>query len=301
MKLAITGATGFIGKQLLKELQSAEAEYAVITRNRAAARKSCPDANSIVEWNPPETGPDPAMLEGLDGVVNLAGEAVAQRWTASTKRKIRESRVLSTRMLVEALKRTSDPPKVLVSTSAIGFYGPRDATKLDENAVAGTDFLATVCQDWEAESSSATEAGIRVVNPRIGIVIGPGGGALAKMLTPFRMGVGGPIGDGKQWMSWIHVRDVVGLILYALTTPELTGPVNTTAPNPVTNREFSKTLGSVLHRPTILPTPVLALKLMFGDFADILATGQRVIPEKALRVGYRFRFPDLSEALADVV
>ena len=301
MKVAITGATGFIGKQLIKELQSTETEYAVITRNRTAARKSCPGANSIVEWNPPETGPDPAMLEGFDGVVHLAGETVAQRWTASTKHKIRESRVLSTRMLVEALRRTSDPPKVLVSNSAIGFYGPRDAAKLDENAVAGTDFLAKVCQDWEAESSAAAEAGIRVVNPRIGIVIGPGGGALAKMLTPFRMGVGGPIGDGKQWMSWIHVRDVAGLILYALTTPELTGPVNTTAPDPVTNREFSKTLGRVLHRPAIVPTPVLALKLMFGGFADVLATGQRVIPEKALRVGYRFRFPDLSEALADVV
>ena len=301
MKIAITGATGFIGQQLIKELQAADAAYSVITRNAAAARKSCPGADDVFEWNPPEVGLDPTVLDDLDGVVHLAGATVARRWTASTKREIRDSRISSTKTLVEVLEQTPNPPKVLISASAIGFYGPRDATELTENAAPGTDFLATVCRDWEEASSRASERGVRVVNPRLGIVLGPGGGALAKMLTPFRMGVGGPIGNGKQWMSWIHLNDVTGLILHALTTSELVGPVNATAPEPVTNRTFSKALGRVLHRPAILPTPVLALKLMFGGFADVLATGQRVVPEKALAAGYRFRFPNLSEALADVV
>ena len=301
MKVAITGATGFIGRELIRELESTGTEYVIITREPNRARRKFPRASNVLEWSLPATALEPDDLEGLDGVIHMAGAPVAQRWTASHKRAIEESRVLYTRGLVEAVGRTSQRPPVLISFSAIGYYGVRDDTRLTETSSAGSDFLAQVCRSWEEEAAKATALGIRVVNPRVGIVIGRGGGALSQMLLPFKLGIGGPIGNGRQWMSWVHVSDVVGLALDALTNTALRGPINATAPEPVTNREFSKSLGRVLHRPAILPIPVLGLKLMFGDFADVLATGQRVIPDKAIRAGYKFRFPNLEEALADAV
>ena len=301
MKVAVTGATGFVGRRLVQEFDKRGIEYVVISRSPSRARGGLSRASDVIGWNPPESAPAPERLSGLDGVVHLAGATVAQRWTTEAKSQIRASRILSTRCLVETLARSDKPPSVLVSTSAIGYYGPRDDTKLNESAPSGSDFLSSVCQDWETEASRARANGVRVVTPRLGVVLGSGGGALGNMLTPFRMGVGGPIGRGDQWMSWIHIDDTVGLICEMLSNSAFNGPVNVTAPEPVTNREFARTLGRVLHRPALLPTPVFALKLAFGGFADILATGQRVIPDRALAAGYNFRFPTLGRALADAV
>ena len=301
MKVAVTGATGFIGKRLIEEFGREGIEFLVITRSPSRARQVFPQAAGILEWDPPDGGLNPSDLAGLDGVVNLAGATVAQRWTARAKDAIRNSRVDSTRLIVDAITGSDSPPPVLVSTSAIGFYGPHDSTRLNEDSPPGSDYLAEVCRQWEAESQKAAASGIRVVNPRFGIVLGRGGGAMANMLTPFKLGVGGPIGGGRQWMSWVHIDDVAGLLTHSLTNDSLSGPVNVTAPEPATNRDFSKTLGRVLHRPAILPTPVFMLRLGFGEFADILATGQRVLPEKALAAGYHFRFSKLQEALAEVV
>ena len=301
MNIAITGATGFIGRQLVAELESSGHRYHIVTRDGRRAQSAFPGASGIHEWNFPVDPLDPSALEGLDGVIHMAGAPVAQRWTAAAKRTIEESRILYTRGLVDALEKTERRPPVLIGFSAIGYYGVRDDTRLDENAECGTDFLAGVCRGWEAEAMRASTFGIRVVNPRIGIVIGRGGGALSRMLPPFRLGIGGPIGDGRQWMSWIHIRDVVGIVSAALTDDSLDGPVNATAPEPVTNRDFSKALGRALHRPAFLPVPVFALKLMFGGFADILATGQRVVPQKAIASGYAFQYPELEDALAEAV
>ena len=301
MKVAITGATGFIGRRMITALESSGIEYVIITRDPKSAQQKYPRALSILEWNIPATALEPNDLEGLDGVIHMAGAPVARRWTATYKRMIEESRVFYTRALVEALVRANQPPSVLISFSAIGYYGMHDDTRLNETSLPGTDFLAGVCQRWEGEANKASAFGIRVVNLRVGIVIGQGGGALTQMLLPFKLGVGGKIGDGQQWMSWVHVSDVVGLTLEALTNTALDGPLNATAPEPVTNYEFSKALGHVVHRPAILPIPVLGLKLLFGGFAEILATGQRVVPQKALALDYNFRFPDLKKALADAV
>ena len=301
MKVAITGATGFVGQRLIRELDTRGIGYVVFSRSPSRARQAFPGATDIIGWNPPEDAPKPQDLSGLDAVVHLAGATVAQRWTTRVRNQIRSSRILSTRCLVEALSRADRPPAVLVSTSAIGYYGPRDDTKLTEDAAPGSDFLSTVCQEWEAEAQKAGQAGLRVVTARLGIVLGPRGGALGKMLTPFKLGVGGPIGSGSQWMSWIHIDDVVGLICEMLTNPDLAGAINLTAPEPVTNREFSRTLGRVLHRPAVMPTPVFALRLAFGGFADILASGQRVVPDRARKSGYGFLFPSLEAALLDVL
>lgn len=297
MRIAVTGATGFIGGALAAELERRGIEYTVITRRPGEAGKIRPGARSVVDW---ETL-SPQSLDGLDGVIHMAGAPVAQRWTPKARREIRESRETSTRELVGVLGQLDRPPRVLVSFSAIGYYGPRGDEKLTESAPPGSDFLAEVCVSWEREALAAGAFGIRVVNPRVGIVVGPGGGALAQMLLPFRLGLGGPIGTGQQWMSWVHVGDVVGIALDALTNEAMKGPVNATAPDPVRNREFSKALGRVLHRPAVLPTPVFGLKLMFGEFAEILATGQRVVPAAALESGYRFSHPHLEPALASAV
>lgn len=301
MRIAVTGATGFIGRNLLRSLESSGHECIVVTRDPARAKRDLPGAAGVLAWKLPSTPLDPSDLERVDGVVHMAGAPVAQRWTANAKREIEESRVLYTRDLVEAIGKTTRKPAVLVSFSAIGYYGARDDTRLDETAAPGADFLATVCRKWETEAAGAARFGVRVVTPRIGVVIGKGGGALRQMLFPFRLGLGGPIGNGRQWMSWIHLSDVSGIAIESLTNERLRGPVNATAPEPVRNREFSATLGKVLHRPAVLPIPVLGLRLMFGGFAEILATGQRVVPQGPLDAGYSFRFPDLEEALAEAV
>lgn len=245
--------------------------------------------------------PSPQALEDTAAVIHLAGEPVAQRWNSDVKRRIRDSRVLGTRNLISAISKLRTRPRVLVAGSAIGYYGDRGDDILTEAAPPGKDFLAGVCVDWERESLRAREYGLRVALPRMGIVLGPDGGALKQMLPPFRAGLGGPAGSGKQWVSWIHIEDVVELLIFALSHDEITGPVNATAPNPIRNAEFAALLGQTLGRPSLIPTPALALRLLFGEMAEAVLSSQRVIPEAALRAGYHFRFGDPGAALRHIL
>jgi uncharacterized protein (TIGR01777 family) len=254
-----------------------------------------------ISWDPANGRLDPADLEGLDGVVHLAGENVGARWTRSRKTRIRESRVKGTRLISERLAQLPQSPPVLVSASAIGIYGSRGDQVLTEVSPPGDpsrDFLAAVALEWEAAAEPARVAGIRVVHPRFGLVLSPNGGALKKMLPPFRLGLGGPIGSGSQWISWISIEDAVGVILHALFTESLQGPVNSTAPEPVTNREFTRTLGRVLRRPVLFPVPIPVLRLVLGEMADsTLLASTRAVPSRLLEFEYRFRHPDLESAL----
>jgi uncharacterized protein len=295
MKVTITGATGLIGSRLVAALTARGDEVTVLSRSpdRATQALGVP----AEAWNP-TAGPAPAAaLAGRHGVVNLAGEPIDQRWTDASRRAILESRELGTRHLVEGLRAADPRPAVLVSSSAVGFYGPRGDERVTEDAAAGDDFTAQVCQAWEREAARAGELGLRVVLIRTGVVLASGGGALAKMLPPFKLGVGGPIGGGRQYIPWVHVDDVVGLYLAALDGDDWSGPVNATGPEPVSNRDFSKALGRALHRPAVAPVPAFALKLLYGDMAEIVLSGQRAVPAKALEHGYAFRHPDLDGAL----
>jgi uncharacterized protein (TIGR01777 family) len=249
-------------------------------------------------WDPAAGSIDKEGLEGHDGVVNLAGENIAERWTLAKKARIRESRVKGTRLLADALAGLSQPPKVLVCASALGYYGNRGSEVLREDSGAGSGFLAEVCQEWEAAAEPAKQKGIRVVHLRIGIVLSPAGGALAQMLLPFKMGVGGKVGSGQQYMSWVALDDVVGAIHHTLSTESLGGAANAVAPNPVTNLEFTKTLGRVLGRPTIFPMPAFAARLAFGEMADgLLLSSARLEPAQLTASGYQFRYPHLESAL----
>jgi uncharacterized protein (TIGR01777 family) len=237
-------------------------------------------------------------MDGADGVIHLAGEPIAaKRWSDKQKERIRSSRILTTRALVEAIAKAKERPKFLLNGSAIGYYGAHGDETLTEEAHPGNDFLARLSIEWEKEATRAEEHGLRVIRLRTGIVLGKGGGALAKMLLPFKLFIGGPLGSGKQWMSWVHLEDEIGLIQLLIENPQARGAVNATAPNPVTMKEFCQTLGRALHRPSWAPVPAFVLRLMLGEMAEMLLTGQRVLPEKALSLGYRFRYPDLREAL----
>lgn len=298
MRVTITGATGFIGKALVARLATEGHQLSVLARKRPA---SLPAASSFHAWDAIN---DEFPLEALDGaqaVIHLAGEPVGQRWTVGVKRRIRESREQGTRRLVEALSTMSLRPEVLISASAIGYYGNRGDEELTEDSRPGSDFLARTCIEWEKAARLAESLGMRVVTARLGIVLSRDGGALAQMLPPFRAGAGGRIGSGQQWMSWIHLSDLIDLLRLALTETSLRGAVNLTAPNPARNVTFSRELGRALHRPSFLPVPGFALKLLFGEMAGVLLGGQRVIPKQALARGFRFRFPDLSPALADLL
>ncbi|CAI8024913.1 Epimerase family protein slr1223 [Geodia barretti] len=237
----------------------------------------------------------------MASVIHLAGETIAGRWNAEKKQRIRDSRILSTRNLVESFAAADTKPDVLVCASAIGYYGDSGDERFTEVSPAGTDFLAEVCQEWESEAQKAIALGIRVVMVRIGLVLGLGGGLLTQVLPPFKMGVGGILGSGRQWMSWVHVDDVVGIVLHVLENSEIRGPLNATAPTPVRNTEFTKTLGAVLRRPTLLPVPTFGLKLMMGEFADFVVLSQNVVPEKTEVSGYEFRYPTLESALRNLL
>jgi uncharacterized protein (TIGR01777 family) len=302
VRVAVTGATGLIGGALVRELLARGDEISVLSRDAERARTVLGEVQAFA-WPEPKAGPPPAdALRGRDAVVNLLGEPLAQRWTKRAKAEMRDSRVLGTRNLVAALRELPEPelPRVLVSQSAVGWYGPRGDEPVDETQSGGDDFSAQVTAAWEVEASRAEELGLRVVRTRTGVVLAGDGGALEKMLPPFRLGLGGPVAGGRQYVSWVHVDDVAGAMAFCLDTEAARGAVNVAAPEPVTNRELSKALGRVLHRPAVLPLPGAALKLMYGEMATVVTTGARVVPRRLQELGYPFRQPELDEALRDV-
>ncbi|MEQ1884737.1 MAG: TIGR01777 family oxidoreductase [Bryobacteraceae bacterium] len=284
MMIAITGASGFIGTKLALRLRTEGYGIAPVSL------RGVTDPSVLA-----------AKVRGCGAIVHLAGEPVAQRWTAAAKQRIRDSRVLGTRLLVDAIAQMDAKPQVLVSTSAIGYYGSRGDEVLTEGSSPGSDFLAQVVRDWEAEARRAESFGVRVVLPRVGLVLGTEGGVLQKLLLPFRLGLGGRLGSGKQWSSWIHVDDLTSLFEFAILEPRITGPLNAVAPNPLTNAEFTRALAKAVHRPALFPVPEFALKLGAGEMAEMLLGGQRVLPHATEAAGFRFRHPRLADALEQLL
>lgn len=294
MKVFVIGGSGFIGSALTRELSGAGHEVVISTRKETALQNK-------LTWTPPDLIP-PDTISKFDAVINLAGENIfSERWTSAKKERIRSSRVDTTKALVESMGASMKRPDVLINASAIGYYGPHGDEDVNERTPPGGDFLAGLCEEWEAAALQANKLGIRVVIPRFGIILGEGGGALSKMLGPFKAFVGGYIGSGKQWMSWVHIDDITGFIRYALENKSVSGPFNVTAPGPVRNREFGSALGKVLGRPAFFPVPALALKLALGEFGDVLLTGQRVVSGKALKAGYIFKYTDVNDALKAIL
>ena len=306
MRVVVSGATGTIGRAVVSALLARGEEVVALSRDADRARRALGHEVESHTWADPTGSPPPSVaLAGADGVVHLIGEPVAQRWTDEAKEAIRESRVRSTRSLVHGLValEAEQRPRVLVSQSATGFYGPRGAEPVAEDAPAGSDFLAGVVAAWEGEALAAASGGstVRVVVTRTGVVLSPSGGALAKMLPFFKLGIGGPVAGGRQYVPWVHLDDVVGAMLFCLGQPDAAGPVNQTAPAPATNAELSRVLGRVLKRPAVLPVPGLALKALYGEMAQIVTTGQRAVPARLQELGYGFRHPELEAALRDVL
>lgn len=302
-RVVVTGATGTIGSAVCRRLLERGDQPVSLSRDPARSAAKLPDAVEWHAWKDPLTTPPPAAaLAGSSGIIHLLGEPVSQRWTPAAKQRIRDSRVLSTRMVVAAVEQMApdERPGVLVSQSATGYYGSRQDQRLDEHDEPGDDFLAGVVSAWEQEALAAQHV-CRVVVTRTGVVLSPSGGALAKMLPFFRAGVGGPVAGGHQFVPWVHIDDVVGALLLCLDNGEARGPVNVTAPRPVSNAELSKALGHALHRPAVLPVPALALKLLYGEMSEIVTTGQRVLPRRLEELGYIFHQRELEPALRDVL
>jgi uncharacterized protein len=294
MKVAITGATGFVGSKLVEKLLAQGDEVLVLTRNASQAQSKFPRAQ-VVQYRPLETGEWQKSIEGCDAVVNLAGEPIAEKkWTPEQKKIILESRELGTQKIVEAIAQANNKPQVLISASAIGYYGVSETASFDETSPAGSDFLAEICQKWEA---AAQTAAIRTIVLRFGIVLGNNGGALAKMLPAFKMFMGGPIGTGNQWFSWVQVDDVVAMILVALKDASMSGTFNATAPQPVKMKDFCGQLGNVMSRPSWMPVPGFVLETMLGEGAMVVLDGQQVVPQGLLDRGFKFQYPELSVAL----
>jgi uncharacterized protein (TIGR01777 family) len=303
MRVVVTGATGLIGREVVEALIQRGDSVVALSRDRASAREKLNPAADLIEWADPLSDPAPELaLAGADAVIHLLGEPVSQRWTPSARTAINNSRVLGTRNLVAGLRATPEAqrPKVLVSQSATGYYGPHGSELVDETTAPGDDFLAQVVIAWETEARAAEEF-CRVVYTRTGVVLAPQGGALEKMLPIFKLGAGGPVGGGGQYVPWIHVDDVVGALLAAVDDASLSGPVNLTAPRPVTNKELSHALGKALHRPAFWPVPGLAVKLLYGGMSALVLTGQKAVPERLEDVSYQFRYPELQPALDAVV
>jgi len=292
MEIVVTGASGLIGSALTASLTaSGHGVIRLVRRPPQAGEKA-------MRWDPVSRSLDATAFDGVEAVIHLAGENIAERWTAAKKVNIRDSRINGTQVLAEAIAHLASPPKVLVSASAIGYYGDRGEELLSEESAPGQGFLPEVCRSWEAATETARQAGVRTVQLRFGIVLSPAGGALAKMLPPFRLGLGGVLGNGRQYMSWVALDDTVGAIEHAISMADLQGPTNVVAPQAVTNYEFTKTLGRVLGRPTAIPLPAFAARLLFGEMADeLLLASTRVQPAKLLASGYRFRYPELAGAL----
>ena len=297
MNIAITGASGFIGRRLMKTLASGNHTLRVLSRH---AGTNLPPGVQLYVWDAMKGPPPEESLAGVDAVVHLAGEPIAQRWNDEVKQKIRESRATGTRHLVQALSSAQQRPAVLICGSAVGYYGSRGEEILTETSAQGKGFMADVCVAWEKEADVADSLGIRVVKLRTGVVLGANGGALAKMVPPFKAGMGGKLGSGDQWMSWVHLDDLAGLIRHALENP-MRGPVNGTSPNPITNADFTKALGHSLSRPAIMPMPAFTLKFMFGEMSEVMLASQRVLPKAAEAAGFTFRYPDLEPALASIL
>ena len=296
MRILISGSHGLVGTALIKALEADGHEISRLVRH-------APNSENEIEWSPDRYSIAISRIEGFDAVYHLAGESIASgRWNDERKRKIRESRTKGTKLLADALANLSAPPKTLISASAIGYYGDRGDELLTETSAPGKDFLADLCVEWEQATEHARAKGVRVVNTRFGIILDKEGGALAKMLTPFRMGIGGRIGDGKQWMSWIALDDVIGALQFALSNETMNSAVNFVAPNPVRNAEFTKTLGKVISRPTLFPIPEFGVRLAFGEMADaLLLSSQRVEAKQLIAAGYQFRFSKLEEALRNIL
>ena len=296
--ILLTGGSGFIGQQLVPTLLNAGHTITIFTRNPKKTSAIFQQQVATIDNLDDLTEDD-----HFDAVINLAGQGIGdQRWTDTVKQQLRDSRLITTADLVEYLKRAKQKPEVFISGSAIGVYGLHGDEKLDEQASGDDSFSSKLCRDWEAQAAEAEALGIRCCYLRTGVVLGKNGGALSKMLPPFKMALGGPMGSGQQWMSWVHMDDLVGAILYTLETPSIQGPINGTAPNPVTNKAFSKTLGAALNRPAIIPMPEFVLKLMMGEMAEeLLLSGQRVVPAKLTQSGFEFKYPHLDGALRDII
>ena len=301
MRVVVSGATGFIGRALVRALIERGDDVLVLSRRPKLAARRLGHQIKAIKWTPEY---DPAWgeeIEGYDAVVNLAGEPIfGHRWTKTQKERIRKSRAESATGIIKAIRRADHRPETLISASGIGYYGPHGDKKLNEETPPGEGFLAEVCQAWEEEVEDDDTESVRTVRIRIGMVLGPGGGALEQMAKPFKVLLGGRLGSGRQWVSWIHLNDLVGMILWALNDPRVEGPLNGTAPQPVTNREFVRTLGRAINRPSIFPTPAFALRLALGTSAAVVLQGQRVLPERAQKLGYVFEFTSLAEALRDI-
>ena len=295
MLIAITGATGFIGKRFM-ELASADGHQFVVLARRDP---KAPGQVRFLSWDA-DTTLEPKALADVEAVVHLAGEPVAQRWSAEVKQRISRSRVDGTRSIVEAIAQTGSAVKTLVCASAVGYYGSRGDETLTESSAPGTGYLPEVCVAWEAEADRAARLGVRVAKLRIAMVLGPEGGALKTMETPFKLGVGGVLASGDQWAPWIHLDDMARLILFALENQQVSGVLNAASPNPVRNRDFTRIYAAALHRPAIFPVPAFALRLLYGEMAQIILASQRVVPEAAQKLGFTFRFPDLTSAFQQI-
>ncbi len=305
MKIAITGATGFVGTKLVEKLVTEQNQIVILSRNISKAKTKFTKLNQsaleFVEYTPKQAGEWQNKIDGCDAVVNLAGAPIAEKWSKSYKQEILDSRELGTRMIVDAISKATNKPQVLVNTSAIGYYGTSETDTYTEDDRAGNDFLADVCQKWESEAHKVESYGTRLVILRFGIVLGDGG-ALAKMIPPFQIFAGGPIGKGKQWFSWIHREDLVNIIIQALQNQQVTGTFNATAPNPVTMNQLCNTLGEVMNRPSWLPVPDFALELLLGEGALVVLEGQKVLPKKTIEMmNYNYIYPDLKPALEKII
>jgi len=300
MKILITGGTGLIGRRLAAELVADGHEVVVLTRR--PERADLPPGVEAAGWDGRTSHGWGPLVDGDTALVNLAGENIAGgRWTTGQKKRIRESRLDAGRAVVEAVGKAPQAPRVLLQASAVGYYGPRGDAEVTEQSPAGKDFLASVCAAWEDSTAAVEERGVRRVVLRTGVVLDPEGGALPKMMLPFKLFAGGPAGDGEQWMPWIHAADEIAAIRFLLDQEDAIGPYNLTAPHPVTNGELSRALGKVLHRPALLRAPAFALRLALGEMADVVLTGQRALPRRLLEAGFRFRFPEIQEALRDLL
>lgn len=305
-RIIVTGATGLIGRKLVQSLRERGDQVVIFSRNPQRAARDLPGAADYVAWQPADDGPWAAEVARADAVVHLAGAPISQgligqRWTSAVKQEILNSRVVGTRGIVRAMAAAPQRPAVLVSASAVGYYGPSDDHPLDESANPGHDFLARVCVAWEAEARKAADLGVRTVLLRTGLLLDPSSGVLPQIMMPFKLRSGGPVLPGTQVYSWIHPDDEIGLILLALDNPAVHGPLNATAPHALTNREFSEVLGKVLDSPSWLPVPEFSLRLVLGEMADLVVRGQRAVPAQALHYGYRFRFETLEAALRDLI